>query len=96
MRRILHFGLLCTYDQTITQAASRTIEVTLNITSLVESDMVVVPRYPTSNHDGGAISVSYTRPNSDSGSIRIGLRSAASVNYLNNTTEKFFVSYMIL
>ena len=58
--------------------------------------MVIIPRYPTSNHDGGAVNMQLARPNSDLGNIRINLRSATPVNYLNNTTDKFFVSYMIL
>ena len=91
-----YFALLCTFDQTAVAANLRTIEVTLNISSLAESDMVIVPRYPTSNHNGGAISVGFSRPNSDLGTIRISLRSNAAVDYQNNTTDKFFVSYMIL
>ena len=91
-----YFEVLCTFDQTAITASNRTLLVILKIASLAESDMVIVPRYPTSNHDGGALNITLSRPNSDLGEVRIGMRSGAGVDYLNNTTDKFFVSYMIL
>ena len=49
-----------------------------------------------SNHSGGALSMSYARSNSDLGTIRIRVRSSANVDYTGNTTDKFFVSYLVL
>ena len=91
-----YFVIVPTLNQTTITAAQRTVEVTVEIASLAETDMVIVPRYPMSNHTGGAINVTTVRPNSDLGSIRITCRSAANVDYTGNTTDKFFVSYLVL
>ena len=85
-----------TLNQPSISAAQRTLEITIEIASLAETDMVIVPDSQMSNHSGGAVNVSHARPNSDLGTIRIKLRSAASVDYTGNTTDKFFVSYLVL
>ena len=91
-----YFVLLPTLNQTTLSAAQRTIEVTIEIASLADTDMVIVPVSQMSNHSGGAVNISHARPNSDLGTIRIKVRSAANVDYTGNTTDKFFVSYYIL
>ena len=58
--------------------------------------MVIVPESLMSNHSGGALTLSFARSNSDLGTIRIRLRSAANVDYTGNTTDKFYVSYLVL
>ena len=91
-----YFVVVPTLNQPTIQAAQRTLEVTIEIASLAETDMVIVPDSQMSNHSGGAINISHARPNSDLGTIRIKLRSAASVDYTGNTADKFFVSYLVL
>ena len=91
-----YFVIVPTLDLPSLSAANRNLEVTIEIASLTETDMVIVPRYPMCNHSGGALSVSYTRPNSDLGTIRIAFRPSASLDYTGNTTDKFFVSYLVL
>ena len=91
-----YFVVLPTLNQPSITAANRTLEVTIEIASLAETDMVIVPDSQMSNHSGGAINISHARPNSDLGTIRIKLRSAANVDYTGNTTDKFYVSYLVL
>ena len=91
-----YFVVVPTLNQPTIQAAQRTLEVTIEIASLAETDMVIVPNSQMSNHSGGAINISHARPNSDLGTIRIKVRSAASVDYTGNTADKFFVSYLVL
>ena len=91
-----YFVVVPTLNQPSITAANRTLEVTIEIASLAETDMVIVPDSQMSNHSGGAINISHARPNSDLGTIRIKLRSAANVDYTGNTTDKFYVSYLVL
>ena len=93
-----YIEIVPTLDQTALSASDRTIELTLQFSSLSETDMVIVPRFPVSNHASGALNITNVRPNSASNEVVIHCRSAANVNYQSNTNsaDKFFVNYLIL
>ena len=93
-----YFTVLPTWDLSSGTSAQRQFEITLTFDSnvLTATDYVLVSRHPMCNHDGGAITCSFWRPNSDLNNIRMSFRANVTRDYTNNTTEKYVITYLVL